>query len=71
MCVGGTLGVRYTYPPLAVGAAQAHGLVLPPPGLEQMFKDGRLCSLTHHLHVSGGWVALGLDEALGGEEEHN
>ena len=71
MCVGGTLGVCHTYSPLAVGAAEAHGLVGLPPGLEQVFKDSRLGSLTHHLHVGGGWVAFGFDKALGGEEGHD
>jgi len=51
--------------PGAVGGAQALRLVLLIPRLEEVFKDGRLSALAHHLHIGAGRVVLSLDEALG------
>lgn len=57
-----------TYPSHTVGGAQALGLALLPPGLEELLEHSGLSSLGHHLHTGAGWVVLGLDVALESEQ---
>lgn len=57
-----------TYPSHTVGGAEAVGLALLPPGLEELLEHSRLCSLGHHLHAGAGWVVLGFDVALESEQ---